>query len=347
LATSTLKAPSELRKLPFLFAELIPAGASLVSGVGYASRIAAGFATTLSAGTQSAESATLNLQADPKAGSLITVNPGGGTEEKFKVSAVSGSSAPFGCTLSHTTEFDHSGDNVTFEPGVSSRILVSPTATIVGSQAFLDAQFGADGQSYRISVVATLSNGEQVELEQTMVVTEIAPTETRTVQVDEIRDLAYGFDDPVALASSSLSSAIVFVSREETTSGTIRGAVAIGASTIGFSVNPGIGALMTLNPTGANQEKLKVSNVSGSSDPFTLFVNPTPDFAHNDGETANFEPGVTTRLLTSPTVTITGTTAIVRKRRGAAGKTYRVTLLGTLANGEKIHHAGHVAVVEN
>lgn len=337
------KTPSEERILPFLLAAYIPSGASLVSATGFASRKIAGISTTLAA-NMSIEDGTASLAASPGVGALLTIDPGA-TEEKFKVVGISGL-GPFTCTLSHTAEFAHSsGAVVNYEPGQSSRFLVSTAATIVGSQALLNCRFGADGQTYRVSVIGVLDNGEEVELEQDVVVSELAPTETETIQVDEIKDISFDFAAPVAIANSALQSAIAWVSREETLSTTLANSVSIGDATIELTGHPGVGALLTLNPTGSNQETLKVSAVAGGG-PYVATVNPTPDFAHTNGETVNYEPGTTTRLLVSPTASILGTQAIFRKRRGVAGRTYRMTVLATLVNGEKVQHAGHVAIVE-
>ena len=343
---SRTKTPSEHRILPFRFAAVIPVGASLQSAVGYASRKVSGFTSTLAA-AMNIEDATLGLNANPGVGSLLTVNPGGASEEKFKVSQVTGASAPFTCTLSHTAEFSHSsGENVNYEPGMSGRILVSTTATIVGSDALLNSQNGADGQTYRASALGTLDDGEIVELELDLVVSELAPTSTVPIQVDEVRDLAYQYIDVVALAGSDLSSAIAFVSRESSLSTTLAGAAAIGDTNLSLTANPGVGALLTLNPTGSNQEKLKVSGVSGSG-PYACTVNPTPDFSHSSGETIFYEPGVSSRLLTTTTGTVTGTQTYFRKRRGVAGQIYRMTVLGTLLNAEVVQKSAHLVISED
>ena len=74
-----IKAPSEVRKVPFLMAQKIPANVAIVSGLGYASRKVSGFSTTLQAGS-SISAATLPLNANPIKGALLTVDPGAAAE---------------------------------------------------------------------------------------------------------------------------------------------------------------------------------------------------------------------------------------------------------------------------
>lgn len=339
------KAPSEKRPITFHLGPQIPAGASLLSVQAYVSRKAPGFTTTLTA-PASAESSTLTLAADPGKGALLIVNPGSPTaEETFKVTSMAGNVA----TLSHTTEQAFSnGATVNYEPGWTTRLLVSDTPTPIGTDVTLWTQFGADGQTYRISVLCPLSDGTRIEEERDLVVTEHAPLATKPFQVDVIADVEFGFDDPVALAGTDLSGAIAWVSREVSVGTTLAASVAQGAATISLTANPGVGALLTLNPTGTKQEKLKVTSVSGTG-PFVCGTNPTPDFDHANAEPLTFEPGVSTRLLTSTTATIVGATkAIVRKQRGMAAQEYRLTVLATLlgANAERVQGSIELAVVE-
>jgi hypothetical protein len=343
--TQVTKTPAEVRKLPFLLAALIPGGATLLTASGYASRKVSGISTTLQA-PSSVEASTLALNADPGGGAKLVVNPAGATEETFKVNSVTGSSPPFLCALSHTAEQAHSaGEPVNYEPGVSSRFLTSTAAAISGSVATLTCQNGADGQIYTVSVLGVLDNGETIELEVEVLVSGLAPTFTATKQVDEVRDLSFNFGASAALANSALQSAVGFVSRDAAVGTTLAALAAIGAPTIQLTANPGVGSLLTVNPSGSNQEKLLVSGISGAG-PYVCTVNPSPDFTHSNGEAITYEPGVTSRLFTSATASITGTQAIFRARRGAAGQRYRMTVLATLANTEVVSHTAWLATPE-
>jgi hypothetical protein len=339
------KAPSEKRPITFHLAPQMPVGSTIVSVQAYASRKVSGFTTTLTA-PAAAEDATLTLASDPGQGALLIVNPGSPTaEETFKVTSMAGLVA----TLSHTVEQSHSsGTTVNYEPGWTTRLLLDDTPTPVGTDVTLWTEFGADGQIYRVSILFTLNDGQVLEEERDLVVTEHLPLATKTLQVDTTTDLEFGFDDPVALAGTDVLSATAWISREVSISSTLAAAVSQGAATISLAANPGIGALLTLNPTGSKQEKLKVSNVTGAG-PYTCTVNPSPDFDHANGEPLSFEPGASTRLLVSTTASIVGAAkAIVRKRRGAAGQTYRLTVLATLqgANAERVQGSLHLDIVE-
>jgi hypothetical protein len=324
MATNT-KAPSERRPLPFQFANLLSAGAALVSAVCFASRKLDELLTTTLGGNVAAEDATIALAADPGVGALLTVNPGGLTEEEFKVSAVSGE-GPYTCTIVPTAEFAHtSGDSVAYEPGASDRIFVDPTPAPVDTDVIPEVWNGADGQTYRLSCLATCDNGEVLELEVDLVVSELAPVGTTVKQPGETRDFA--FELAALLDGETLDDAAVFVSRVASGSTTLAALASIGDTTVSLTANPGIGALLTLNPAGPNREVLKVSGISGTG-PFTATVNPTVEFGHSNGETVTYEPGATGRLLVSPTPTILGSAAIVRGRKGASGQQYRATMLG-------------------
>ena len=69
----------------------------------------------------------------------------------------------------------------------------------------------------------------------------------------------------------------------------------------------------------------------------------------SNGEPLTYEPGVSARFLTSTTATIVGATkARVRKQKGMAKQTYRVTVLATLlgTDAERLQASMHIPVVE-
>jgi hypothetical protein len=340
------KAPSELRPITFHLAPQIPAGASIVGTVqAFASRIVAGFSTTLAVDA-AAGATTVTLGVDVKAGAVVTINPGSPTaEEKVKVVSTSGVVA----TLSHPLGVLHtSGTTVTYEPGWNARLLVDDTPPNVGSDVTVWTHNGADGQSYRVQVVAPLTTGLTAEEQRILVVTEHAPIRTIPLQPDIVADLEFGFDEAVALAGRDLASAIAWASREISISNTLAASVNPGDPTISVTINPVAGALLTLNPTGAKQEKLKVTSVSGTG-PFVCTVNPTPDFDHASSEPFTFEPGVTPSFLAlAPPAIVGATKAVVRKQQGGmSAQTYRITTLGTLLTSlERVQGSCHIAVVE-
>ena len=55
----------------------------------------------------------------------------------------------------------------------TSTVLQSPTALIVGSQARVGVKGGANGTSYKVTVVVTLSDGSTLEDEFTLQVAEV------------------------------------------------------------------------------------------------------------------------------------------------------------------------------
>ena len=110
--------------------------------------------------------------------------------------------------------------------------------------------------------------------------------------------------------------------------------------------NPGAGALLTLNPTGNNQERLKVTRASrgprsvylyGGFDPrlYALRWRNGLVFARCDDSSPHV--GVRDDL---------GTEAIFMKRLGVAGRNYRLQVLATLADGQKIFYVGTLAITE-
>lgn len=343
------KAPSEKRPIPFHLGPQIPAGASIVSVQAYVSWEKAGFTTTLAAPC-SAEAATLTLADNPGKGALLVVDPGSPTsEETFKVVSIAGNVA----TLSHTAELAHSGGaTVNYEPGFTDRMLIDDTPVNVGTDVTVWVQFGAhghpDGNTYHISVLCPLSDGTVAEEQRDLKVIEHAPELTKEMEVDVIGNIEFGFDDPVSLAGSNLLSAIAWASRDVSIGTTLAAPVTQGAATISLTADPGVGAMLTLNPTGLKQEKLKVTSRSGAG-PFICVTNPTPDFDHTNGEPLTYEPGVSTRLLASTTATIVGATkARVRKQKGMAKQSYRVTVLGTFqgADAERAQASMWIDVVE-
>jgi hypothetical protein len=336
------KSPREVRKILFELAQIISPETTLSSVVVYASRKVT-LATTVGAGGISPEATAIDLNANPGIGALVIVNPGSmSNEETFKIISVSGSSAPFTCGITPSAEMTHAGaEAVNYEPGVSTPLLVDDTPTVVGTGATLLVQQGADGQTYRLSMIGTCSNGEIIEHETDLEVVEFAPVTTLAKQPAETWDVAVDFAEYTNFYATTLSSAIAFVARTTSVNTTLASQANAGATSVSLSAHPGTGALLTLNPAGvppnSTREKVWVSSVSGSG-PFTASVSPL-QFGHSNGEDVSYLPGVTARVLVSGTATIDGTEAIFRLRRGAAARTYHAIALGTLADGQVVQKA--------
>jgi hypothetical protein len=94
----------------------------------------------------------------------LTLDGGLATEEIVKVQAISGS-GPYTCTVTPALAFAHPDEAaVEYEPGVSTSLLGSTTATIDSAteQARILVQGGAHGQLYRVSMLVTTATPTQV-----------------------------------------------------------------------------------------------------------------------------------------------------------------------------------------
>jgi hypothetical protein len=328
-----IKTPRERRYLPFDLSPQISEGADLTTLQGFASRKVT-LTTTLTA-QLNPEDATATLDDDPGVGSFLVVDPDNASlEETFKVTAVTPSGGNFICAIIPTAEQLHiSTATVEYEPGVSPTLLDDDTPTAVGFVAPFFIEEGAHSQTYRVSVIGTCDNGELVEDEQDITVTELTPTSTITKQPSEMYDVLIGFSDWTAKYVTTVSSAIAFVSRMSTTNTTVNGTNSAGSTTLNLNASPAVGALLIVNSGQPNQEHLLVSAVAGGT-PFPCTVSPL-QFTHSNAEPVTVQPGVSARVLVSSTATIVGgTDARFRIRRGASGQTYFWAVVATLADAQ-------------
>jgi hypothetical protein len=328
------KGPREVAKIPWDLDELVPSDATLVSAIVYAARKV--LATTTLAGAIMAEDATIQLNADPKVGALLTVEPGSLTaEETFKITSVSGAIPPFTCGITPTAEQSHSsGASVEYYPGVNAPFMVDDTPTPDGTIITPEIKEGADSYTYMLSAIGTTNGGEIVEDELEVDVVELAATSTVTKQPSETRKIAVDFSPYTDKYNTTLVSAIAFIARQTSVGTTLAAGASAGAVSLSLTVHPGVGALLTVNPAGPNQEKLLVSAVSGSAPgPYTCTVSPL-QFAHSNGEATNYYPGVSPRVLVSTSADVTTPEAVFTARRGQAAQTYHAVVLGTLADGQ-------------
>lgn len=342
------KYPSELRPIIFHLAPLIPGGAGL-SGSPQGGVTQQGLLLTTLSVPIVAGDPSVQLPINPGVGAKLIVSVGSDVdEETFKVTAVTGS-GPFVCTINPTAEFPHTG-SVSYAVGESARFLVISTGTVSGTDVTFRGQRGADGKHYDVWVIAPLTNGESVEDEQDILVSELISETVVEKQPSEITDLPFDFTKKIP-ETQTLTSAVAWVSRilEPLPSTQVAGTGgAINTSTIQLAINPGVGALLTIDPAGQKREVVKVTSVSGASAPFTATVDPLLWYAHSSGEAVDYEPGSSTRLLTSTTASVVPAAgeATVRSRLGAANQEYRVNLLGTCSDGSKIQGQALLHVVE-
>jgi hypothetical protein len=110
---------------------------------------------------------------------------------------------------------------------------------------------------------------------------------------------------------------------------------AIGSTTMQVSaaVNPGVGALLILEPGLGAEEKFKVIAIAGASSPWTLTLDHASFVQHTSGAGISYEPGMNTRLLVDDTPPFSGTVVNAVLRKGAHAQKYRVSYLAACNNG--------------
>jgi hypothetical protein len=330
-----VKGVREQRSFTMDFTSKLSDGASVTSYQGFASRDEE-FTTTLTA-QLNAEDTSATLDDDPGVGATIIVDPDDeDLEETFKVEAVTPDSGNFICDINPSAERQHSSAaTVQYFPGESSRFLVDATPTPSGSSgeiAPVSVKEGVSGKTYTVHMQAVCDNGEVRESELKIDVVEFTPTTTITKQPGEDVDVAVSFAAETTKYSTTLSSAVAFMSRARTSATTVNGTNNAGATTLNLNANPGVGALVTVNVGQSTEEKLLVSAVSGSA-PWQCTVSPL-QFTHANAENVDYFPGVSARLLVSTNATIVGSEAIFRLRRAAAGQSYRFVVIATLGDGQ-------------
>jgi hypothetical protein len=348
-----IQTPSEVRSYPWDFDELIATGAIISSVEAFASRMPSVSAPLL--GTQldnpvTAGASTIDLQANPLAGALVILEPGSAVEERLKVVSVTGVSAPFVCTVRPVAWFAHADNSaVSYERGCSARMLVSATPTPSGVLFTPQIRRGTDGQKYRITGLATANNGETREDEFELDIIDPVPGagDTHIKQPSEQVFISANFEkllNEPHQAGATLSPGTTFASQTTTTTTTLSSLAAAEASTIVLVANPGVGAMLIVEPSGF-AERVYVSAVTGSG-PFTATITPTLEEQHGAGANVTVYTGVTGTLLTSGTSTIQGLLAVNTARRGAANKTFKVVWLVTTSQGETLQHSGILSTAE-
>jgi hypothetical protein len=166
-------------------------------------------------------------------------------------------------------------------------------------------------------------------------------------QPSETYTLAFAYQGKLP-AGASLSSGEVFASQQSAPQQTtLSASAAAGAMSVSMAGDVGKGARLTLAPGSAHAEVVKVSAVTGSG-PYTATIVPSLMFAHASGEPVTYEPSVSSDLLGSSVATIDATTqqARVVLQRGVHRQRYRVSMLVTLTNGDRLEDEVTVHVLD-
>ena len=348
-----VKTQMELRNFPWDFDELVATGAIISTVETFISRLPALNAPLL--GTQldnavSAGATTIDLKADPKAGALLIIEPGSAVEERLKVVSVSGTVAPFVCTVRPVAWFNHADNSaVSYERGCNARMILDETPTPSGVFFTPQIRAGTDLQKYRVTGLATANNGEVREDEFELHVIDPIPggEDTHIKQPSEQVFIAADFEKLLLephQAGATLSPGTTYASLTTTTTTTLDSLAAAEATTISLVANPGVGAMLLIEPTGF-AERVYVSAVSGSG-PFTATIAPSLEEQHGATTAVTVYGGVTGTLLTSDVSTIQNLLAVNTARRGAANKTFKVVWVVPTSQGEVLQHSGILSTAE-
>jgi len=152
------------------------------------------------------------------------------------------------------------------------------------------------------------------------------PIETMPMTKDFTGRLPAG----TAILSGTVSAARL---ERENLSTTLAASAAAAATTISLTANVLGGAIVTIKPGSATEEKRRVISLSGAG-PYIGTLDIPLDYAHATAEVVTYSPGATAEVLVSATATITGgVKATFRRKRGIGGKAYQFTLDVTLDDG--------------
>jgi hypothetical protein len=112
---------------------------------------------------------------------------------------------------------------------------------------------------------------------------------------------------------------------------------AVGALTLAVTatVNPGVGALLILEPGGGAEEKVKATAIAGTAPNWTITIDHPTFVAHNSGAGISYEPGMNTRLLVDESPPFVGTVVNPVLRKGAHGQKYRISYMAECNNGTR------------
>lgn len=147
------KQPAEKYPIGVDFKKALGTGETIGSAQVYASRKDRA-QTTLSA-SASPNDSTISLPVDVKAGARVILNPKSANAEEVLVTQVSGS-GPFTATILPPLAYAHAAaEPVSYEPGAPEVLNGAPT--VDGTVVLVKTQGGVSGESYGVTVLATVS----------------------------------------------------------------------------------------------------------------------------------------------------------------------------------------------
>lgn len=151
----------------------LPPATAIVSGTVSAARLERERLSTTLAASAAVAAATISLTANVLGGAIVILKPGSTTEEKRRVLSLSGS-GPYIGTLDIPLDYAHSSaEVVTYSPGATVEVLVSPTATITGgTKATFRRKRGIGGKAYQVTLDVTLDDGSVLQEDMLMEVEE-------------------------------------------------------------------------------------------------------------------------------------------------------------------------------
>lgn len=171
MALSLDKQPSETFVYTVAATQYLPPGRTIASVEAFASRKDTAVADALT-GNALADATTIVLSNNPGKGARILINPDAATAELVKATAVSGAN-PCTVTVVPALMFNHlTGEVVSYEPGFSASVLVSTAPATTGTDFSPHVTRGIHGHIYRMSYLMILDNGNVIESESDLVVSD-------------------------------------------------------------------------------------------------------------------------------------------------------------------------------
>jgi hypothetical protein len=140
---------------------------------------------------------------------------------------------------------------------------------------------------------------------------------------------------PLIALGTTLTSVEGFASRRVTATTTLAGSVAAEDGSVLLSHDPGMGALLVVDPDDPRlKETFRVHTVIPSGPNFLCTLVHTAERPHAISATVNYGPGVSPTFLVDSTPTPVGTIAHFEIGEGEDGQVYHLSILGACDNGD-------------